>query len=111
SRTVACVVSNQVNTDGTIYESDMLVLTSLSMVDSMILSDAAYNNGDYVISALNTICGKEDSGTVIASKNITASTLDITTEKIDMIKWIVWAVIPLIVVFCGTVVAIRRRSR
>ena len=111
SRTVACVVSNQVNTDGTIYESDMLVLTSLSMVDSMIISDAAYNNGDYVISALNTICGKEDSGTVIASKNITASTLDITTEKIDMIKWIIWAVIPLIVVFCGTVVAIRRRSR
>lgn len=110
SRTVACIVQNQVNTDGNIYESDMLVLTSISMIDSMIISDAAYNNGTYVISALNTICGKE-ANTVIASKNISASTLDITTEKIDVIKWIVWLVIPLLVIAIGVVVAMRRRSR
>ncbi len=110
ARTVACLVQNQVNTDGTIYESDMLVLTSMQMLDTMIVSDAAYNNGAYVISALNTICGKEAS-TVIASKNVTAATLDITTEKIDTIKWTVWIVIPLIVVVCGVIVAVRRRKR
>lgn len=110
SRTVACMVQNQVNNDGNIVESNMLVLTSMSMVDSLILQDSAYNNGAYVVSALNTICGKEAS-TVIASKNLSAATLDITTEKIDMIKWVVWLVIPLIVVAIGIVVAVRRRSR
>lgn len=110
SRTVACMVQNQVNLDGTIAESDMFVLTSMSMIDSLIVQDSAYNNGAYVISALNTICGKEAS-TVIASKNLSASTLDITTEKIDMIKWVVWLVIPLLVVACGIIVAVRRRSR
>ena len=88
----------------------MLVLSSMSMLDTLIVSDAAYNNGQYVISALNTICGKE-AGTVIASKSIAASTLDITTDQIDVIKWVVWLAIPLLVALCGVVVAIRRRSR
>lgn len=110
SRMVACMVQNQVNTDGNIYESNLFVLPSISTVDSMIISDAAYNNGTYVISALNTICGKE-AGTVIATKNLSVATLDITTEKIDAIKWIVWIVIPLIVVVIGIVVAYRRRNR
>ena len=110
AHTVACVVQNQVNVDGTIKESDMLVLSSMSMLDTLIVSDAAYNNGQYVISALNTICGKE-AGTVIASKSIAASTLDITTDQIDVIKWVVWLAIPLLVALCGVVVAIRRRSR
>ncbi len=109
ARTVACIVQNQVNDDGTIYESDMLVLTSMQMLDYLIVSDSAYNNGDYVISALNTLCGKEAS-TVIASKNVSASTLDITTKQIDVIKWIVWIVIPLIVVAGGIAVAICRRK-
>ena len=110
AHTVACIVQNQVNVDGTIKESDMMVLTSMSMLDYYVLTDASYNNGEYVISALNTICGKEAS-TVIASKSVTAATIDITAEQIDTIKWVVWLVIPGLVVIAGIIVAIRRRSR
>lgn len=110
SRMVACMIQNQVNIDGEIYESNLFVLPSISTIDSMIISDAAYNNGTYVISALNTICGKE-SNTVIATKNLSAVTLDITTERIDAIKWIVWVVIPVIVVVIGIAIALRRRKR
>lgn len=110
AHTVACIVQNQVNVDGTIKESDMMVLTSMSMLDYYVLTDASYNNGEYVISALNTICGKEAS-TVIASKSVTAATIDITAEQIDVIKWVVWLVIPGLVVIAGIIVAIRRRSR
>ncbi len=110
AQTVACIVTNQVNSNNEIVESDLLVLTSLSMLDTMIVSDAAYNNGEYVISALNTLCGKE-SNTVIASKSMTAATLDITTDQIDVIKWVVWLVFPILVVAAGVVVFIRRRNR
>lgn len=108
--TVACIVQNQVNNDGAIVESDLLVLTSMSMLDTLIVSDTAYNNGEYVISALNTLCGKEASN-VIASKSVAAATLDITADQIDMIKWVVWLVFPLLVVAVGVIVAVRRRSR
>ncbi len=108
--TVACLVQNQVNVDGTVMESNMLVFSSMSMLDYYVLSDSSYNNGEYIISALNTICGKE-ANTVIASKSVTAATLDITAGQIDTIKWVVWLVIPAIVVAAGVVVAIRRRSR
>lgn len=110
AHTVACIVQNQQNVNNEIVESDLLVLSSMSMLDTMIVSDTAYNNGEYVISALNTLCGKEAS-TVIASKSMAAATLDITTDQIDVIKWVVWLAIPALVVAGGVVMAIRRRSR
>lgn len=110
ARTVACIVQNQQNVNNEIVESDLLVLSSMSMLDTMIVSDTAYNNGEYVISALNTLCGKEAS-TVIASKSMAAATLDITTDQIDVIKWVVWLAIPVLVVAGGVIMAIRRRSR
>lgn len=110
SRMMACMVQNQVNNNGEICESNLFVLPSISTIDSMIISDAAYNNGTYVISALNTICGKEATS-IIATKNLSAATLDITTEKIDAIKWVVWFVIPVIVIAAGIAVALRRRKR
>ena len=110
AHTVACIVTNQISSNNELIESDLLVLTSMSMLDTLIVSDSAYNNGEYVISALNTLCGKEAS-TVIASKSMNAATLDITTDQIDVIKWIVWLVIPILVVAAGFVVSIRRRSR
>ncbi len=109
SRTVACVVQNQVNVDGDILESDMLVISSMAMLDYYVLNDASYNNGAYFISALNTICGKEAT-TVIESKSVQAATIDITADQIDTIKWCVWLVIPGLVVIAGVIVAIRRRS-
>ncbi len=110
AHTVACIAQNQQNVDGTITESNIMIFSSMSMLDTMIVSDAAYNNGEYVISALNVLCDKEAS-TVIASKSMAASTLDITADQIDVIKWIVWLVIPLLVVAVGIVVTVRRKSR
>jgi hypothetical protein len=110
AHTVACIVTNQISSNNELIESDLLVLSSLSMLDALIVSDSAYNNGEYVISALNTLCNKEASN-VIASKSLTASTLDITADQIDVIKWIVWVVFPLAAIVGGVAVSVRRRRR
>ncbi len=109
AHTTAAIIQNQVNVDGEILESDMLVLSSMSMLDYYVINDASYNNGSYIISALNTLCGKEAS-TVIASKSVQAATIDITAGQIDTIKWCVWLLIPGIVIIAGIIVAVRRRS-
>lgn len=105
----AVLVTNQITSNNELIESDLLVLGSMSLVDALVVSDKAYNNGEYVISALNTLCGKEAS-TVIASKNVAAATLNMTSGQVDVVKWCIWS-IPVVVILVGIGVAVRRKRR
>lgn len=56
------------------------------------------------------MCGKEN-GIIIAEKDLSVQTIDITSSQIKAISRVVIFVIPLIVVAAGIVVFIRRRNR
>ena len=57
---------------------------------------------------LNAVCGKEDQ-IVIASKDLTKTTISATEAQLKVLRAVVVFLIPLAVVAAGIVVAVRRR--
>ncbi|MBQ8824538.1 MAG: GldG family protein [Ruminococcus sp.] len=106
---VMVLSENEENVNGERIKSDVLVIGSLSFLDYYVAQDPAYNNADYFISALNTICGKDDN-VVIASKDMTVKTLDMTQSNLITISVVVVIIIPVIMIICGVIIGIRRRK-
>ena len=80
------------------------------MIDTRLTTGSTYNNAEFIMNAVNKICGKENS-VIIAEKNLGSETIDITVSQAAAIRRVVMFVIPIIVVICGIVVFIRRRNR
>jgi hypothetical protein len=78
------------------------------MLDYNLLQDSAYNNAEYFVGVLNSICGKEDS-IVIAAKDLSQTTISATDTQLKAIRTVVVFVIPLVVVVIGVIVALRRK--
>ena len=90
--------------------SNLLVMGSSDMIDSYLTSTTYYNNGDYFVSAVNKMNGKEDGITIVA-KELGAATFDTDVGK--MMTSLVWfmIIIPLAIVITGITVWFRRRHR
>ena len=110
SNAVMVLCRDQQSTGSDYIESDVIVLGSMSLLDYYLMQDSSYNNAEYFIGLLNSICGKEDN-IVIATKDLESASISVSDSVLNAIRWIVIAVIPLIVVAIGVVVAIRRRYR
>lgn len=93
----------------TVY-SNVLVVGSSGMLDKGITSMTYYNNGDYFISALNTLTGKTN-GISIVAKDLTSTTFDMDQNKYNICFAVFVIIIPLIVIVCGIVVYLRRRHK
>lgn len=100
--------SNAVNED--VNSSQLMVMSSCSMLDYYVAQSASYNNAEYVISAINVMVGKEN-GIVIANKALEQTNITITEGQLSGLRTLVIVVIPLIVVVIGLVVFVRRRNR
>lgn len=110
SYSVMAFSQNQISKNNDLLESDVMVIGSMGYFDVYIAQDASYNNAEYFISALNTICGKSDN-IVIASKNMNLTSMDATASQMKMITTVVIVVIPAIMVVIGIVIWARRKSR
>ncbi len=110
SNAVMVLCRDQQSTGSEYIESDVIVLGSMSLLDYYLVQDSSYNNAEYFIGLLNSVCGKEDN-IVIATKDLNTSSISVSDSVLRVIKWIVIAIIPLIVVAVGVAVAIRRRYR
>lgn len=109
--TVMAFSQNQiVINDNEFVQSDVLVVGSMAFLDYYIVQDTAYNNAEYFISVLNTLCGKEDS-IVVAAKDMNISSMDVTESQMKILTVTVIAVIPAITLVIGIVIFVRRRSR
>lgn len=91
-------------------KSSVLVVGSGLMVNSIFTTSANLNNGDYALSALNTMTGKS-AGISIVAKNLTQATLSMTAAQTGIVRNIAIFVIPLIIIIAGIVVWVRRRNR
>lgn len=110
SYSVMAFSQNQVSQDNALLESDVMVIGSMGYFDVYVAQDTSYNNAEYFISALNTICGKSDN-IVIASKNMNLTSMDVTASQMKMVTTVVILVIPAIMVVIGIVIWARRKSR
>ena len=101
---------SKTGTDAAGEKNNLMVIGSTSIVDYQIVQDSSYNNAEFVVNAVNKMCGKEN-GIIIAEKNLSTSSIDITEAQVSGIKTVIMAIIPLIVVALGIVVFVRRRNR
>ena len=110
ANTVMALSQSQQSTGSDLIESDVIVLGSMAMMDYYLTQDSSYNNAEYFIGVLNSVCGKEDS-IVIASKDMTATSISATQTQLVTLRTIVVFLIPLAVAAAGIVVFLRRRNR
>lgn len=110
ANTVMALSQSQQSTGSDLIESDVIVLGSMAMMDYYLTQDSSYNNAEYFVGVLNSVCGKEDS-IVIASKDMTATSISATQTQLVTLRTIVVFLIPLAVAAVGIVVFLRRRNR
>ena len=110
ANTVMALSQSQQSTGSDLIESDVIVLGSMAMMDYYLTQDSSYNNAEYFIGVLNSVCGKEDS-IVIASKDMATTSISATQTQLVTLRTIVVFLIPLAVAAAGIVVFLRRRNR
>ncbi|MBE6847014.1 MAG: hypothetical protein E7503_02635 [Ruminococcus sp.] len=79
-------------------------------VDANVIEERSYNNADYFVTVVNTMCDKENTVT-IAEKSLDTTTITITDAQVKTTRNIVVIIIPLLVAAAGVVVYIRRKNR
>lgn len=90
--------------------SNVLVVGSSETLDASFTSTTYFNNGDYFISIVNTMAGK-NSGISIVAKDLASPTFDIDSGT-QMICFVVFIIaVPVVVLIIGAVVFIRRRRK
>lgn len=110
ANTVMALSQSQQSTGSDLIESDVIVLGSMAMMDYYLTQDSSYNNAEYFIGVLNSVCGKEDS-IVIAAKDMATTSISATQTQLVTLRTIVVFLIPLAVAAAGIVVFLRRRNR
>lgn len=98
------------DSDNNMVFSNVLVIGSSETMDEAFTSTTYYNNGDYFVSVLNTMAGK-NSGISIVAKDLSAATFDIDKGTVSRYMVLFVLVIPLAVLIVGAVVFIRRRTK
>lgn len=94
-----------------VYGSNILVIGSPFMLDSIILSGTTtYNNANVVLNVVNDMTGKGES-TIIPEKALEQYTLSLTTTSARAILVIVVVVIPLIIGMAGLIVLLWRKNK
>ena len=96
--------------DNNTLTSNLLVFGSSAMLDSSITSTSYYNNGDYFVSILNTMTGK-NGGISIVAKELTAATFDTTAAKANAAFWVFVILLPAAILITGIVIWLKRRHK
>ena len=110
AQVIAAVSRRQTSdTNNKILRSNIMVFGSMMLSDYYIMQDAAYNNAEYLMSAVNTMTGK-GGGLIIAQKDLSKSTITIDQGQLNAVNVVIYA-IPFIVVVIGIVVFVRRRNK
>lgn len=90
--------------------SNVLVVGSSETLDETFTSTTYYNNGEYFLSILNTMTGK-NTGINIVAKDLTSTTFDIDQGTVSNYLILFVVAIPAAVLIAGIVVFIRRRTK
>ena len=97
--------------DYSTYYSNIMVISSDEFLADSWLQASQFQNSEYIISLLNGMTGKTNTGIVIAPKTIIGNTFDLTGKQASILKWTFQLVIPLIVLIIGFVIYKRRKNK
>lgn len=90
--------------------SNLLVLGSDYILDSSLTSMTYYNNGDYFVSIVNKIFGKED-GLYIVAKDLSSPTYETDEAQANALRIEFMFVLPALVAAAGITVWLKRRHK
>lgn len=90
--------------------SNLVVFGSDEMLNPSFTETTYYNNGDYFVSIVNKISGKEN-GISIVAKDLTGTTFQATEAQVNVLRIVIMFVLPAAVAVIGIVVWVRRRHK
>ena len=90
--------------------SNLVVFGSDEMLNSSFTETTYYNNGDYFVSIVNKISGKEN-GIYIVEKDLTGDTFQITEAQVNTLRVVIMFILPGAVAVAGIVVWLKRRHK
>ncbi len=108
-QTIMAISSRRNLQESGTVESNIMVIGSMLMTDYYVMQTPAYNNAEYLMSAVNTMTGKGTS-LIIAEKALEKSAITISQGQLQGINIVLYG-IPFVVVIIGIVVFIRRKNR
>lgn len=88
--------------------SSVAVFGSTDMLSDNWLQLSEANNGDYTISMINGLTGKE-AGITIVPKSIGGASLNMTAGQAQLLTYVFLLILPLAVIILGIIVWVRRR--
>ena len=95
--------------NGNKVASTIIALGTQSIINPNYTQEASLGNGDYGMSVVNTICGKETTLSIV-SKDLTANTLSVSGAQGLVILLVTLIVIPAVILIFSLVKWIRRRK-
>lgn len=90
--------------------SNLLVLGSDYILDGSLTNKTYYNNGDYFISIVNKIFGK-DNGIYIVAKDLSSPTYETNMAQANTLRILFMFVLPALVAAAGIAVWLKRRHK
>lgn len=105
---VIALASKYTFIDNAYIRSNILVMGCDDILNEGLTSQTYYNNGDYFISIVNKISGKENGITIVA-KDLTSDTYETNAAQFNAIRVVFAVVIPGLVIIAGIMVWLRRR--
>lgn len=90
--------------------SNLLVLGSDYILDGSLTNKTYYNNGDYFISIVNKIFGK-DNGIYIVAKDLSSPTYETNLAQANVLRIVFMFVLPALVAAAGIIVWLKRRHK
>lgn len=90
--------------------SNLVVFGSDYILDGSLTSMTYYNNGDYFISIINKISGKEN-GINIVAKDLSSPTYETNAAQANVLRIVFMFVLPALVAAAGIIVWLKRRHK
>lgn len=111
TQTSLVIASKAAFSDDDVLYSNLMVIGSDEFLADRWLQEVSFQNSEYIISLLNGMTGKTDTGIVIATKTILGRTFDITEKQASILKWIFQLIIPLVVLVINFIVYKLRKNK
>lgn len=108
--TVMALANKYTFIDNEQYLSNLVVFGSDYILNQSLTEQTYYNNGDYFVSIVNTIFGKED-GIYIVAKDLSSTTYERNEATANTLRIMFMFVLPAIVAAAGITVWLRRRHK
>ncbi len=97
--------------DGSGTYSNIIVYGAVETLADSYLSFSQFDNREYVLSLINGVTHKTNTGVTIEPKVITGNVYDLTDSQRSGLQWTFTLIIPVIVLIIGGVIWLRRKNR